>query len=568
MSLFRQWPYFVIIVGLGLLYQACVDVSVRNDDGDGDAGLPSSMDGDADSDADSDSDSDADNDADSDADNDADSDADNDVDSDADNDVDSDTDNDVDSDADNDADNDVDSDADNDVDSDVDTDIDADTDTDTDTDVDGDADCGGLSVISADLGSISTVGVLEISGDATGAVVKFGPSDNPTKYEAPVDTTESNNRTLLLGMKQNKTYNYSLMMGDQVCDEGTIDTGSMSVGVPTPSTFNVKNEGAYNGGFLILETFSNIGGWDGAFILDEDGDVVWWYNPTQSQNSDWSRARMDWTGKYMLIGSANYPRLSGGPIIRVKMDGTEEKIVLTSDRHHDFTVIPDDDNEDSYKIATIEYSGGSQNDTIAVYDSEGGNRVEVTNVKEDLYTDLVGNTHANAINYIISENAFTLSLRDADVIIKVDGDTGEPIWYFGGTKNDFPGADWDVQHQHHILPDSILLFNNGSGFGGVFGGGGATVLEYSITEGSSNSATQIMSYTAGYDSFSLGDVKRLPNGNTQVIYSNDGTIQEVNSSGQVVMEAIWGMGTVLGYGNRRGSLYGGPPEYFYYNSKQ
>jgi hypothetical protein len=112
----------------------------------------------------------------------------------------------------------------------------------------------------------------------------------------------------------------------------------------------------------------------------------------------------------------------------------------------------------------------------------------------------------------------------------------------------FPGISWNRQHNHHLLADSLLLFNNN-------GTNGSTAVEYSTT---GNSTTPLFSYSSGTQSNTLGDVKRLGNGNTLVTYSNVGVIHEVNPSGQLV-QSISTDG--VGYTLRRRTLYGPPPPY-------
>ena len=71
----------------------------------------------------------------------------------------------------------------------------------------------------------------------------------------------------------------------------------------------------------------------------------------------------------------------------------------------------------------------------------------------------------------------------------------------------------------------------------------------------------------GKNSFSLGDVKLLPNGNYQAVISNNRLLQEIDPrhDNEVVMELSDVDG--LGYAGRRGSLYGPPPEYGYYGTR-
>ncbi|HEY3496637.1 MAG TPA: hypothetical protein VGK73_18185, partial [Polyangiaceae bacterium] len=57
-------------------------------------------------------------------------------------------------------------------------------------------------------------------------------------------------------------------------------------------------------------------------------------------------------------------------------------------------------------------------------------------------------------------------------------------------------------------------------------------------------------------SVTLGDVQRLPNGNTLVTYSTDGSIHEITPAKELVQSL--GDAAQLGYSTFRETLYGPP----------
>ena len=67
-------------------------------------------------------------------------------------------------------------------------------------------------------------------------------------------------------------------------------------------------------------------------------------------------------------------------------------------------------------------------------------------------------------------------------------------------------------------------------------------------------ATMVRDYTGTAASATLGDVQRLPGGNTLVTYSNDGTIVELDPS----WNAVQTFSVRVGYSNWRPTLYGPP----------
>jgi hypothetical protein len=57
----------------------------------------------------------------------------------------------------------------------------------------------------------------------------------------------------------------------------------------------------------------------------------------------------------------------------------------------------------------------------------------------------------------------------------------------------------------------------------------------------------------------MGDVQRLDNGNTVIAYSSKGVLQEVDQDGTLLEEWTLDLGAVMGYIQKRKTLYGPPP---------
>ena len=105
-----------------------------------------------------------------------------------------------------------------------------------------------------------------------------------------------------------------------------------------------------------------------------------------------------------------------------------------------------------------------------------------------------------------------------------------------------------MNHGHHLLENGNIVF---------FSNAKSTVYEYALDESATAlTATQRWSYaTPDAASFVLGDVQRLPNGNTLVIYSVGGIMQEVSPMGDLVQTLN---ADTFGYANFRETLYGPP----------
>jgi len=83
----------------------------------------------------------------------------------------------------------------------------------------------------------------------------------------------------------------------------------------------------------------------------------------------------------------------------------------------------------------------------------------------------------------------------------------------------------------------------------------SAVIEYSRSDWS-----VINTFDTGLSTPNMGDVQRLPGGNTLITYSNAGEVREVDASGNVVLSISRSGGPNFGYTMWRPSLYGAPPD--------
>jgi len=382
---------------------------------------------------------------------------------------------------------------------------------------------------------------------------------------APVDLTAANYRTLLLGMKPSKMYNYRVTVtgasGSCQSSNYTIMTGAMPNGMTKPAV-TTMNASALAGGFLITGQYVMNSGSSGqpAYILDADGDFVWWYKTSPA--ADVTGARMDYAGTHMWINNANVP--SGtAHVHRVTMDGMMDEDLSTqfAGVNHQLTVLPDE--------------------TVAFY-AYGSNGCE--DIKERSPTGTVktivnsrtahGGTqgcHINDIQYSPMDQTLVFSDLDNNCITKIKRD-GTVVWVLNGLgapgiTNSFTGDTWlGGEHGIHILGlDSFVIFNNNSSKpGGVTtpnpgsnDGSIALEIKLDLTAKKMMKTWMFKQTGAAYQNDVMGDVQRLPNGNTMVAYSTKGLIVEVNSAGQVLQSMT---AANFGYIEKRPTLYGPPPK--------
>jgi hypothetical protein len=148
------------------------------------------------------------------------------------------------------------------------------------------------------------------------------------------------------------------------------------------------------------------------------------------------------------------------------------------------------------------------------------------NITDNTYVDLTSNDfellHCNAID-IDFDNNLLISSRALDEITKIHRITGEIIWRWGGSQNEFTilGNDYPFTHQHCIRSlgnNRYLLYDNGNWSAQYTGSGNISrALEYQMdTINMTVEKKWEFIHPNAYFAPSTGSVQRLPNGNTLI----------------------------------------------------
>ena len=376
-----------------------------------------------------------------------------------------------------------------------------------------------------------TVGIVTWSADLddiTEASLQFG-LDTTYGMVAPVDLAEPNYRTLLLGMKPNRTYHVRVAVTsggtEYFSDDYTVETGG-STNLVTIDEFNIVDDAAREHGFILTTNWQRQGDGSGsaAYIIDADGEVVWW---AESPVGSAAAARMSADGKrvWMLTESFN-----NGALAWVSMDTLESEVFtdLGSPSHDVWPVEGD-------IMAYLDYNG-SPNDAIVEIDPTGA-----TTVVSTLDTEMI--EHSNALRYYPDEGIYMYSDWQYDVHA-VNRSDGSVAWSLSDL-----GVPAYGGHQHgvHLLADSVLIFANNGGAADT-----AAAMEFSRSDGS-----LIFSFDSEVQVRNFGDIQRLPNGNTLLTCSTAGRIYEVDPDGNEVLTIRT---AAMGYAGWRESLYGPPQE--------
>jgi len=172
---------------------------------------------------------------------------------------------------------------------------------------------------------IPTVGVVEWSlagPPPSSARIVYTLNDAPSGIlnqggSAPVDLGRGDYRTLLLGLKQSSDYTFHIeaTRRGQTCASAEYalpTTGSFPSARPVSVT--VSQPAAREPGFIVTSSGTTLP--PSAFIIDADGEIVWYVDGPQ----DPTRAQMDYEGNSTWMVDLNHDN-EGGEMRYVSMDG-------------------------------------------------------------------------------------------------------------------------------------------------------------------------------------------------------------------------------------------------------
>lgn len=165
--------------------------------------------------------------------------------------------------------------------------------------------------------------------------------------------------------------------------------------------------------------------------------------------------------------------------------------------------------------------------------------VPVTDASDliNLTGDVVDYIHSNAI-CIDNDNNILLSSRHLSEVTKINIETGDIIWRLGGKENQFVFTNdpfkFSFQHDiRRISNGDITLMDNGNEHSPEF----SRAVEYQLDE-VNHTAALVWQYRNSPDYFSsaMGNVQRLPNGNTLIDWAKLGIITEVTPNKTKALE--------------------------------
>jgi hypothetical protein len=363
-------------------------------------------------------------------------------------------------------------------------------------------------------------------------------------------------------MKASRLYHYRItaVNGSGQCQspDYTIMTGPVANGLVKPMV-TTNDAAALAGGFLITGQYvaNPSTGTGPAFILDADGDIVWWYNIEDYVTG----VVMDYAGTHMWINN-HPPNLANAKVHRVTMDGmTAEDLTSQMPKlSHQLTVLPDE------TVAFYADDGGTLGCSDIKERAPNGTVRTIVNSQTALGT--TGQCHVNDIQYSKEDDTLIFSDHIHCAVAKIRRSDGSTVWILNGATKTFTGDTWlGSEHGIQVLGlDDFLIFNNNSS--SVVGttipvsmgaGDGSQAIEIKLNL-SGKTVTKIWSYKATgtkYQTDVMGDLQRLANGNLVIAFGGKGIIQEIKPDGTVLQEMR--TTTNFGYIQKRATLYGPPP---------
>jgi hypothetical protein len=232
---------------------------------------------------------------------------------------------------------------------------------------------------------------------------------------------------------------------------------------------------------------------------------------------------------------------------RVTMDGMMDENLssMFNGLNHQLTVLPDE------TLAFYAY-GSNGCDDVKEYSPTGTVKTVVNSRTALNLPTSTTQCHLNTIQYSQADDTLVFSNLQSSQIAKVRRSNGSTVWIMNGSTATITGVTWmNGNHGIHVLDlNRLLVFNNNSSAGQT-----SIVLEIMIN---GTTATRTWMYNGGQANMIMGDIQRMPNGNTIVGYSTRGVLHEVNASGQLLQS--WTFGNSFGYIEKRASLYGPPPK--------
>lgn len=368
--------------------------------------------------------------------------------------------------------------------------------------------------IAPQMGTVVTIAWAQ-SFDSDG-YVEFGEDGDLTRSTRVLPSSGGVGEALLVGLPPDTEISYRVVAGGEAQPTETFTTGSL----PNAPTMTVEGE---QDRFFALPL---IDGSSTATVIDPKGRVVWMHEDTRNLSIFRVHVLKDGSGiayTATLTGSNPNPN---SVLVKLSWDLTTEEVIEIPYMGHDFYELDDG------RIVTLAYEWRDkiEGNKLTVLDTDG-TQTDIWSAW-DCYDPAVnesidlehGWTHANALDYDPTRDAFLVGMRNLTTIAQVEWD-GTCTWGFGGSGGtvDISGAKFYHQHQFTRLDGGLLVFDNDGATGLE-----SRVIEYAFDEvAGTASVERIIRADPPLHTFILGDAHRLDDGDTVITWSVPSTIDRV-----------------------------------------
>lgn len=304
-----------------------------------------------------------------------------------------------------------------------------------------------------------------------------------------------------------------------------------------------------------------IGAYTGPVLLAPDGRITWAFPETRELDVYRARFLRDGSGIVYNAASVSGDPSADAELVLVSFDGTRVERIPVPLLAHDFVELSDG----SFIAIVVEYRDGADGAAIRgdklVQIARDGTQTDIWSAwdcfdPEETPGDepALGWTFVNALNISEDEQDLYISIRNFSTIVQIDRATGACEWAIGGYGGDYEisGVRFKHEHQFKVFDDRLLVFDNAG-----LANNKSRVVEYQVDH-AAKTATEIWRFEPepSLNSFVLGDVARLEDGDTLVTWSVAGQIDRVGADKSRSFTINTELGYAFGFMSNRAELYG------------
>lgn len=331
-------------------------------------------------------------------------------------------------------------------------------------------------------------------------------------------------------------------------DSFTVTTGTAPEDLPQPDQVLRQAELLDPTPYVMIST--NVpGAWDKPWwtmIIDRQARVVW--ARKSSENTSTLYAKLSADERSLIIDETTFWTLfdqgAKSTVVRVAIDGTELERFSTPGLHHDFADLPD---------GTLLWGSSTQiTETLMERAPDGSSRAIWTCTTDEFQ----GVCSSNAVYWDAATDSVYFSLVSGHSIVQLDRESGLPLRWFGAHPEAYAfdpfGSQFYKQHGPILTATGTLLLSCWDGPEGSE----LMLREYEI-DGVNQTLRQVWSYSHGTDlrAYVLGDVARLPGGNTLHSTGRGSRLREVTPEGDLAWDLAWDESSDLGRATPLADLY-------------